>query len=156
MAEKAPEKIPDKAPEKAPKTAPEKVHKEKKSWSLSAKLRMMVIYIIIVILLAFFVSVYFFSRKERMDSAEREAENLISSITNGIHSDMEGYKELSRQIMVEEHVVRYLRADASEIDRDMVNITLNGIFDILNVTVNVDSVFIFREDGKYMSTNRAE
>ena len=172
MAENAPEKVhkeqtpkekvpkekvaKEKAPkEKAPK---EKVTKEKapkeKSWSLSGKLRMMVIYIIFVILLAFFISVYFFSRKERMDSAERESENLIGSISNGIHSDMEGYKELSRLIMVEEHVVAYLRAKKDDVDRDMINITRNGIFDILNVTVNVDSVFIFREDGEYMSTNR--
>ena len=137
------------------KTAEKKFKGGKHRWSLTARLRLMIGCIIFIISISFLISVYYFARKERMDSAVRESENLVNSVSNGIQTDIQGYKELSRLIMVEDRVVKFLRAERSEIDRDMINDSRNGIFDILNVTENVDCVFVFREDGQHLATNRA-
>lgn len=130
--------------------------KRKNGKSLSAKLRRVLIGIILAIVVSFLIALFVFSSKERRASAVRESEGLLNSLSNAIISDIEGYKKLSRLIMIEDRVVAFLRADADEIDREMINEGRYGVFYVLNVTENVDSVFIFREDGTYLSTNRGE
>lgn len=128
----------------------------KRWWLLSDRLRLIVFAFIIVILFSFLASIYFLGRKDRMDHAAREAENLLNSLSNNILSEIERYKSLSRLIMVDDRLVAFLRAEPEEVNEGVVNNAIMGILEILNVTVNVDSIFVFREDGKYLSTNRGE
>ena len=132
-----------------------KVNQEKKKhWSLSAKLRMVVFLIIFIIITAFLISMFYFSLRERIDNAEREADSLLNTISNSIVSDVDGYKELSRLIMMDSTVVTLLRSSTKNVTDKMKNQARNGIFNILNVTEDVHAVFVFREDGDYVSTNR--
>ena len=79
-----------------------KVNQEKKKhWSLSAKLRMVVFLIIFIIITAFLISMFYFSLRERIDNAERQADSLLNTISNSIVSDVDGYKELYKHCVTE-------------------------------------------------------
>ena len=62
---------------------------------------MVVFLIIFIIITAFLISMFYFSLRERIDNAEREADSLLNTISNSIVSDIDGYKELSRLIMMD-------------------------------------------------------
>lgn len=81
-------------------------------------------------------------------------ETVITSVARNIEADIENYKELSRLIMLNKEVMNFLRAD--KVDSGIINDTKYGVMDVLNVSVNLDSVFIIRNDGYYASTGRGE
>lgn len=126
-----------------------------KNRSLSVRLRIVLLGIILMMTVSFVISFYFIFRKERRDYGIRESESLLNSLSNNIQSDMEGYRELSRLIMVDDRLVKFLRAKTESVDTGIINDARYGVLDILNVTSNVDSVVVIREDMILMDTNRA-
>lgn len=129
-----------------------KFRKTTKRDSLSSKLRRVLVGIVFILLLTSLISITVIMRKERRSYAIRESEGILTGLTNNIFSEIERYKELSRLVMVEEKLVVFLRAKSKDVNVGMINEARYGIMNILNVTENVDSVFIFREDGQYLST----
>lgn len=125
------------------------------SRSLSARLRIVLLGIILMVIISFIISIYWISRKERKDYEVRQSENLLNGLSNSIQSNMKGYLELSRLIMVDDRLVAFLRAETESVDSGIINDARYGVLDILNVTSNVDSVVVIREDMILMDTNRA-
>lgn len=109
--------------------------------------------------LLIFAVVFVFSflaiiRETRNNNQIRESETVINSVAGNIQADIDNYKELSRLIMLNKEVMNFLRI--SQVDSGIINDTKYGVMDVLNVSVNLDSVFIIRNDGKYASTGRGE
>ena len=67
---------------------------------------------------------------------------------------METYMDISRLVMLNDQAIKYLRAPKA--DLGITNDARLGIMNVLNACRNVDSVFIFRNDGSYMNTCRGE
>ncbi len=109
---------------------------------------------LIIFGIAFITSVLVMTREARKDSEIREAETLIASVAGNIRSGIDSYKDISRLIMLNEKVTTFLNAE--NVNPGIVNDARYGIMDVLNVSTNMDSVFIFRNDGAYLSTGRAE
>ena len=120
--------------------------------SLSVKLRNVVAGIVFVLILTVITSLYVVTRKERMDYTKREAESLLSGVSDSIFYQLESYKELSRLIMMEDSLAQFLRAEKEEVTTGMINNARYDIMRILNVTENVDTVFVVREDDQYLTT----
>lgn len=118
-------------------------------------MRIVLLGIILMVILSFVISIYFISRKERKDYEIRQSENLLNGLSNSIQSNMKGNLELSRLIMVDDRLVTFLRAETESVDSGIINDARYGVLDILNVTGNVDSVVVIREDMILMDTNRA-
>ena len=121
--------------------------------SLFTRLKRLVWVIEIVIIISFLVSVYLITEKERREYEIRESENVIKTLSSNIYSDLQSYMELSRLIMMEDRLITFLRADASNVDIGMINDARYGIKDILNVTEGVDSVIAMRNDLIMAKTN---
>ncbi|MCR5178743.1 MAG: histidine kinase [Lachnospiraceae bacterium] len=118
------------------------------------RLRSVILGIIVIILTSFVVSVYLVTDRERRSYVVSESENVLSSLSNSIYTRIRNYMELSRLIMMDERLVKFLRADAEIVDIGMINDARYGVMDILNVTQGVDTVIVFREDLIMMATNR--
>ncbi len=122
--------------------------------SLTSEMWLVILTALIIFGFAFVLSLYVLSKESRKDSQVREAETLIASVAGNIRSGISSYKDISRLIMLNEKVTLFLNSD--QVDPGMVNDARYGIMDVLNVSSNLDSVFIFRNDGAFLSTGRAE
>lgn len=132
------------------------IMEKKGGYSLAKRIRLIIICMVIVLLIAFLFSIFYIMRKERRETMIRESTGILSGLSDGICSDIERYKEISRLIMVDEELVEYLRTDSENVDAGLVNISRNSVLEILNVTTMVDSVFVFRNDGQYFASNRGK
>ncbi len=128
--------------------------KSKSDSSLSSSVQRLIWLIVLVVVLSFLLSASFVSQKEREDYTLRESESIIKTLSSNIDADIEKYAELSRLIMTEGRLVKFLRATSDAVDIGMINDARYGIMDILNVTEGVDCVMIFREDMIMVATNR--
>ncbi|WP_029230939.1 sensor histidine kinase [Butyrivibrio sp. VCB2006] len=122
--------------------------------SLSASLQKGILGLIFVVTISFIISTYFIADREQKNYIKRESESVLKTLSSNINSDIRKYKELSRIIMTEDHLVKFLRADADSVDIGMINDARYGVMDVLNVTEGVDCVMIFREDLIMVATNR--
>lgn len=120
--------------------------------SLSFRLRRFLLFILLTLLLTTCISLYVIVKKERRNYIVRESEGVLNGISNSLYSEIERYKELSRLVMVEDKLVSFLRAKPEDVNAGVINEARYGIMNILNVTENVDSVFVFREDGQFLTT----
>ena len=127
--------------------------RRKKQTSLFSRLKRVVWVIEIVIIISFLVSVYMITEKERREYEIRESENVIRTLSSNIYSELKNYMELSRLIMMEDRLVKFLRANAESVDTGMINDARYGIKYILNVTEGVDSVMVMRNDYIMAKTN---
>ncbi len=128
--------------------------KKKNKASISTQLQRVILGIVLVVVVSFLISGYIIISKERREYSIRESENVVKMLISNIEAEMESYKELSRLIMTEDRLVRFLRANVDSVDISMINDARYGVMDILNVTEGVDTVIVFREDMIMLSTNR--
>lgn len=112
----------------------------------------MLFIVVAVMTIAFLVSTFLIIRKEEQDSAVREAEIRLLGLSGSISSSFESYLELSRLIIMDDGVMKFLRASSGEVEPGITNDAKYSIQAILNVTTGVDSVYIFRKDGIYSCT----
>lgn len=124
--------------------------------SLSLRLRLVFAIIIFLFIIAFIVSIYLITKKERRENVIIESESLLAGLSDGIYSDIQRYRELTRLVMIDDRLVKFLRAKTEDVSPGMINTARYGVLGVLNVTTMVDSVFIFRNDGQYMATNRGK
>ncbi|MCR4727451.1 MAG: sensor histidine kinase [Lachnospiraceae bacterium] len=122
--------------------------------SVVTGMRLIMFFLILVLSVSFLFSVFWIVQRERKNSAVREAENTIRSLEDSLSAEIKRNKELSRLVMIDGEVVRFLRSPSDEIEIGMIDNTRYSILAILNVTTLVDSVFIFRNDGQFLNTSR--
>ncbi len=126
----------------------------RKPGSLSSTLKKGMLGFVILVAISFFCSTYFIARRELRTYTISESESVLKTLSSNIHSDLQKYKELSRIIMTEEHLLTFLRARSESVDIGMINDARYGVMDVLNVTEGVDCLMIFREDLIMLATNR--
>ena len=124
--------------------------------SLALRFRIILLGIVFMLAAASVVSIFYFIQRERKENAVREADNIMLGLSDSIYSDITRYKELSRLVMVDDRLVTFLRADSETVDQGLMNDARYGVLDIINVTTMIDSVFVFRDDGLYIATNRGK
>lgn len=122
--------------------------------TLATEMGLVLVAVLFVFGVTFLISTMAVTREGRMNSEIRESETVINSLAGNIRGSIDNYKDLSRLIMLNDRVTTFLRAD--EVSVGMINDAKYGAMDVLNVSTNLDSVFILRNDGAYMSTGRGE
>ncbi|MBR4343768.1 MAG: histidine kinase [Lachnospiraceae bacterium] len=131
----------------------EKVQNSIKNNALSLKLSRIFICVALILIVFSLIFIFYIITVERKQYAQREAENVLNSLSTNISSDIEKYNNISKLIMVENKVKTYLKAEAGT--REMLSLSEEarlGILAILNITSYVDSVFVFRNDLQYAAT----
>ncbi len=108
---------------------------------------------VLIMAVSFFFAVLYLVRQERIKNITNEAERTITTLEDGVLAELTRYRELSRLIMTDKGVVKYLHAGIGQIDGGFIKNTRYSILDILNVTTLVDSVFVFRNDGRYVNSS---
>jgi two-component system sensor histidine kinase YesM len=131
-----------------------RIFNNKKTNSLSSRLQNLILGITLIVTISFVIAAYIITQQERKSYSVRESESILKTLSNNIVTDIASYQELSRLIMTEENLVRFLRADVNNVDISMINDARYGVMDILNVTGGVDTVIVLREDLIMLSTNR--
>ena len=110
--------------------------------------------IVFLLSVSFFASVFYIVNKERRENITREAVTTLNTLSESISSDVERYKEISRLVMMDDGLVKFLKATGTPVDAVFINATRSSIMRVLNPTTMFDSVFGFRDDGIYIVSNR--
>ncbi|MCQ2496468.1 MAG: sensor histidine kinase [Lachnospiraceae bacterium] len=124
--------------------------KKVKSSRISAGLRLVMAGVFAVFGIAFAVSLLALAEKNQKDYEQREAETIINGVKESIIANMDNYKALTRIIMMDEDVLKYQRY--KNVNPGMTNDAHFGVQRVLNVSTEVDSVLLIRNDGTYMNT----
>ncbi len=111
------------------------------------------ILLLLLFCVTFTVSTMFITERAERDYEIRESETVIANMAGNIQANIDNYKDISRLIMLNSDVARFLRAPAA--DTALTNDARDGIVGVLNVCLSIDSVFIFRNDGTYVSTGKS-
>ena len=122
--------------------------------SLAVRLWKIMVMIFALLSATFVLALIMIFANTRKENAIREAETILNGVTATINGNINNYKDLSRLVMINPAVMKYMRAET--VDPGLKNDAIYGIMDVLNVCNNVDSVFIFRNDGVYMSTGHGQ
>ncbi|MBR1440249.1 MAG: sensor histidine kinase [Lachnospiraceae bacterium] len=125
-----------------------------KKGSITRGLRAIMLCMVVLVAVSFFASAHFLVRREQRQTAGREAEAALNSLSESIYSDINRYREFSRLLMLDQGLRDYLWADAEDIDLGFTNTTRYSILSVLNVTTMVDSVIVFRNDGIFVNSSR--
>lgn len=124
----------------------------KRKKTLNRELWLLFIAILILFVVTFVVSSSFVSRKARYDYELRESETMINGVTGSINASIGTFKNLSRLVMLNDEAVTLLRA--KQATPSIINDARYGVMDVMNATTNLDSIFIFRNDGDFMNTGK--
>ena len=84
--------------------------------SMIAGLRAMMLIIVLLLSISFLVSVFYIVNKEKRETIKRESDTALNTIADSIVSDIERYKEMSRIVMTDDGLVKYLYAYRGKID----------------------------------------
>lgn len=122
--------------------------------NLSKRMWYAALLVFVIFLIFFLTASVIISERNKKDYIERESEILLTATSSAIEGNISNYKDLSRLVMLDEDVVAYL--SAKEDDQGLKLKAHYSSNNILNVSSNVDSLFIFRNDNGYMSTGRGE
>ena len=118
--------------------------------SMVSGLRIIMLLIVFLLSVSFFASVFYIVNKERRENITREAVTTLNTLSESISSDVERYKEISRLVMMDDGLVKFLKATGTPVDAGFINATRSSIMRVLNPTTMVDSVFGFRDDGAFV------
>lgn len=122
--------------------------------SLIAGLRLIIVVVFIVFGSAFVITALSILSKSRRDYEIRESETLITSVGGSITANVDNYKALTRIILMDDSVLRYLKMQTPGLgDANDANY---GIRRVLNVSTDVDSVILIRNDGHHLNTGHGE
>ncbi|MCR5584132.1 MAG: sensor histidine kinase [Lachnospiraceae bacterium] len=120
--------------------------------SLAVRLWTIIAMILGLLAVSFVAAMIMINVNTKKENTIREAETLINGITATIDGNIANYKDISRLIMINEQVMTYMKAE--KVDPGLRNDAIYGVMDVLNVCNSIDSVFLFRNDGEFMSTGK--
>ncbi len=115
--------------------------------------------LIFAILLLFFCTMFMkttsmISKKTEDDFKKRTSETAVNNVVSSVKASLVNYNYLTRLIMINPKVTRYL--NAKKIDNDIIYEARSGIYEIQSLYSYIDSVYIFRNDEQYVSTKHGE
>lgn len=104
--------------------------------------------------IAFLICTFIIANRNRTDYSIRESNTVLNAMSTSTQANIQNYKDVSRLIMLNGQVRTFLNAE--EIDSGLMYDTRMDVMNILISSDNVDSVFVFRDDGTYMCTGRGD
>lgn len=122
--------------------------------SLQQTTLLMLIILLLFFCMMFMIATSIISKKTEDDFKIRTSETAVNNVVSTIRASLVNYNYLSRLIMVNGKVVSYLKVQ--EIDKDKIYEARKGIYEIQSLYSKIDSVYIFRNDGEYVSTGIGE
>jgi two-component system sensor histidine kinase YesM len=122
--------------------------------SLQQKTLLMLFILLLFFCMMFMIATSIISKRTEDDFKIRTSETAVSNVVSTIRASLVNYNYLSRLIMVNDRVVSFLKA--VETDKDKIYEARRGIYEIQNLYSYIDSVYIFRNDGEYVSTGIGE
>lgn len=122
--------------------------------SLSKRLWYILLVMLFVIILCFAVALVYLTSRSRSNFEKSQSETRITAVKTGIQSEIQNYNSISRLIMIDDTVLKLLRSQS--VDVGLKNDARYSALKVLNVCESVDSVFVLRNDGDFMSTGRGE
>ncbi len=122
--------------------------------SLQQTTLLMLIILFLFFCMMFMIATSIISKKTEYDFKVRTSETAVNNVVSTIDASLVNYNYLSRLIMVNSKVVRYLKA--KETNNDNTYEARKGIYEIQYLYSNIDSVYIFRNDGEYVSSGQGE
>lgn len=129
-------------------------NREGRRKSLTSRTRFLLGISLLVFCAAFLISLLVFTIKSRWDYGIRESETVLNAMSESIQGSIQSYKDISRLIMLNGPVRKFLRVD--EVDDGLKYDARIGVQDVLIASDNLDSVFIFRDDYDYVTTGRGD
>lgn len=129
------------------------VSEGRNSKSLTNMMWLMTTAMLLLFCVTFTVSMMIITAKAERDYEIRESETVIANMVGNIQANIDNYKDISRLIMLNSDVTRYLRAKNADVR--LASNAHDGVVGVLNVCLSIDSVFIFRNDGEYISTGKS-
>lgn len=82
----------------------------------------------------------------------RTSETALNNVVVAVNAGLVNYNCLTRMLMVDDRIIEFLKADKPDID--MIYEARSGIYEIQNFYSYIDSVYVFRNDGQYVSTEQ--
>jgi len=122
--------------------------------SLAVKVWYIIGGVFLLFTIMFSISALVLRERSIRDYEIRESETILNSMSGNITANIENYKDISRLVMLNKQVTTFLRTSSEGVGAGLKNDTIFGINDIFLVSDYVDSVFIFREDGNYVTTGK--
>lgn len=118
--------------------------------SLQQKILLMLIILLLFFCMIFMITTSIISKRTEEDFNIRTSEAAVNNVVSTIKASLVNYNYLSRMIMVKDRVVSYLKAEETDIDK--IYEARKVINEIQSLYGNIDSIYIFRNDGEYVST----
>lgn len=122
--------------------------------TLTGRMWLILVLLLLMFGMTFVISTMVITTRAEHDYEMRESQTAINSVVGGIEANFETYEDISRLIMLDDGVVKYLRAEEPTAFQS--NNARDGIMSVLNVCQSIDSVYIFKNSGKYISTGHGE
>lgn len=122
--------------------------------SLTSRTKYLLGISLLVFCVAFLISLLVFTIKSRWDYGTRESETVLNAMSESIQGSIQSYKDISRLIMLNDSVRKYLRM--ADVDDGIKYDARIGVQNVLIASDNLDSVFIFRDDYQYITTGRGD
>lgn len=128
----------------------------KREYKMSLQQTMLIMLIILLLFfcIMFLITTSIIRKKTEEDFIKRTSEIAVNNVASTIRASLVNYNYLSRQIMINDKVVSYLKMDG--IDRNAIYKARSGIYEIQSLYSFIDSICIFRNDGMYISTGYGE
>lgn len=122
--------------------------------SLTSRTKYLLGISLLIFCVAFLISLLVFTIKSRWDYGTRESETVLNAMSESIQGSIQSYKDISRLIMLNDSVRKYLRM--ADVDDGIKYDARIGVQNVLIASDNLDSVFIFRDDYQYITTSRGD
>jgi two-component system sensor histidine kinase YesM len=122
--------------------------------SLQQATLLMLIILLLFFCATFMIAASIISTKTEDDFKIRTSETAVNNVVSTIKASLVNYNYLTRLIMVNDRVVNFLKAEKT--DNDKIYEARRGIYEIQSLYSFIDSVYIFRNDGRYVSTGQGE
>ncbi len=115
--------------------------------------------LMLAILLLFFcimflIATTIITNKTEEDFKIRTSEAAVNNVVSTIRASLVNYNTLSRLIMLNTRVVKFLRTD--DVNKDNTYEARRGVYELQTLYRYVDSVFVFRNDGAYAYTGEGK
>lgn len=122
--------------------------------SLQQTMLLMLIILLLFFCIMFLITTSIIRKKTEEDFIKRTSEIAVTNVVSTISASLVNYNYLSRQIMINDKVVSYLKMDG--FDRNVIYKARSGIYEIQSFYSFIDSVYIFRNDGMHIGTGYGE
>jgi len=126
--------------------------KNKREFKMSLQQTTLIMLIILLLFFSimFMITTFIISKRTEDDFKRRTSETAVNNVVSTIRASLVNYNYLSRLIMINDRVVSYLKAEVA--DKNTIYEARTGIYEIQSLYGFIDSVYIFRNDGEYVST----